>query len=243
MSSSNVPENRASRALLLALLLLIPASLMAVVASGAGVLPGDVTVARAVQDLGIPGAEQLSWLGWVLGGTPAATGVALAVVLVLYIRGRILPSMMLAAVAVVLHANYAIKWLVESPRPTAEHVRVTEDANFYGFPSGHVMTAMLVYGAICFLAPAITSRRSVQQVIRALAVVAILITSFGRVYSGAHWPSDVGGGYLWGAVTLLLMIGGYRAARDRWGTKLAATRASMPRRDARTVGSRTPELT
>jgi membrane-associated phospholipid phosphatase len=243
MSPSTVTENRVIRPLLLAFLLLIPATLMAVVASGAGALPGDVTVARAVQDAGIPGAEQLAWFGWVLGGTPAATALTLAVALMLYLRGRTLPSIMLVVTAVVLHANYAIKWMVESPRPTAEQVRVTEEANFYGFPSGHVMTAMLVYGAIFFLAPVLTQRASAQKLIRGLAVFAILITSFGRVYSGAHWPSDVGGGYLWGSVTLLLLIGAYRAAPDSWGTAFLVTRVPTPRRDAPPAGSRTPELT
>lgn len=243
MSTSIETENRASRPLLLALLLLIPASLMAVVAAGAGALPGDVTVARAVQGLEVPGAEQLAWLGWLLGGTPAATAIAVTVALTLYLKGQVAPSLLMALATLVLHANYAIKWLVESPRPTADQVRITEEANFYGFPSGHVMTAMIVYGVIFFLAPALSSREWVQKLIRVGAIGAILITSFGRVFTGAHWPSDVGGGYLWGGVALLLLVAAYRAVRLRWGEQLPAHTVTPASREARALNSGSPRLT
>lgn len=243
MSTSSVTEERANRPLLLAFLLLVPASLMAIAAAGAGTLPGDVVIARAVQDLGLPGSEQLAWLGWLLGGTPAATAIAVTIALVLYLRGQVAPSLLMALTTLVLHANYAIKWLVESPRPTADQVRVIEDAKFYGFPSGHVMTAMIVYGVVFFLAPSLSRREGVQKLIRAGAVGAILITSFGRVYTGAHWPSDVGGGYLWGAVALLLLIAVYRATRLRWGEQLSADTPMAAKRETRILDSGSPRLT
>jgi len=41
----------------------------------------------------------------------------------------------------------------------------------------------------------------------ALACLAlILLTGYGRILVGAHWPSDVLGGYLWGGLLLLLAL-------------------------------------
>ena len=55
------------------------------------------------------------------------------------------------------------------------------------------------------------SHRTVALLVlrRAAAIVClalILLTGYGRILVGAHWPSDVLGGYLWGALLLLLAI-------------------------------------
>ncbi len=52
--------------------------------------------------------------------------------------------------------------------------------------------------------------RSLADTLRhagALACLAlILLTGYGRILVGAHWPSDVLGGYLWGGLLLLLAL-------------------------------------
>lgn len=230
---------------LIATVLMLPASVMAVLASGSNTLPGDVAVARAVQGIGLPGAALLAQLGYILGGTIAAVTLALAVAFVLYVRNLALPSLMMAVMPLLFLVNSGIKWVVASPRPTADQVRVTEDASFYGFPSGHVMTAVLVYGAMFFLAPVVSDNKLVQTVIRAVAIGAIVVTSFSRVYSGAHWPSDVGGGYLWGSIVLLLAISAYSMVSRSWRRRLPANlkRPAPLGNEAQELAGRHAELT
>jgi undecaprenyl-diphosphatase len=49
----------------------------------------------------------------------------------------------------------------------------------------------------------------------ALLSIPILTIGFARIYDGAHWPSDVLGGYLIGLIWLGLSIQVYRWAKAR----------------------------
>ena len=59
--------------------------------------------------------------------------------------------------------------------------------------------------------PGVRARAGSSAAIARLVVVAaclalILLTGYGRILVGAHWPSDVLGGHLWGGLLLLLAL-------------------------------------
>lgn len=108
-----------------------------------------------------------------------------------------------------------LKSIVESPRPAeAFGVQVDRIRDDYGFPSGHVYSYVLFFGVMVVFASAYLPRRAVRPV-QAVLLAAILLAGPARVYAGAHWPSDVVGGYLWGGSALCLALGyGRWAARN-----------------------------
>jgi membrane-associated phospholipid phosphatase len=83
----------------------------------------------------------------------------------------------------------------------------------FGFPSGHVVGTTVVFGLTFLLAGRFF--RDGAFVLATRAVCAFMVVSVGpaRVWSGAHWPTDVLGGYL---LALIFLIPA-KAALDKVG--------------------------
>ena len=131
------------------------------------------------------------------------------------------------AAAALRPASGIIKDLVASPRPApAFGIRVDELRDSFGFPSGHVYGDVLVLGVLAVYARAFLTPRFVEP-FRVLVVVVLVAAGPSRVVAGAHWPSDVLGGYLWGTLALLIAIAvGRWGGRRRWDLLNRRTRPS-----------------
>lgn len=179
---------------------------LALVAAGDDVVAGDVRFARWVQHADGAVAKAIAALGNRAGEywTGLVLCVPLALAFALARRWR--PVILLVAILAIRTLNNTIKGLLDSPRPTPDLLRVTEDAHGLGFPSGHAMGATLLFGALAVLAwrfvPIGARRRATTSVCLAM----IPVVGFGRIQTGAHWPTDVLGGVLLGAAILLSLL-------------------------------------
>ena len=79
-----------------------------------------------------------------------------------------------------------------------------------------VILLTVVFGRslfLIFLAIILIGNALWRRVIAVLLTVPVLTIGLSRIYDGAHWPTDVLGGYLIGGVWLALTIGLYREAQ------------------------------
>ncbi len=85
--------------------------------------------------------------------------------------------------------NWSLKLAFQRARPRLDDpIQVFAG---YSFPSGHTLTATVVYGTLALLLfTRVKSRRSRVLVI-ASACVLILLVAFSRIYLGAHYLTDV----------------------------------------------------
>lgn len=96
----------------------------------------------------------------------------------------------------------------ERPRPP---LGIAQHMSDFSFPSGHAFNAALVYGMFFYLASVYIKPAWARLLVQAGCVWVIVLTPLQRVYTGAHWPSDVLAGMLLGG---LVLAGGI--AVHRW---------------------------
>jgi undecaprenyl-diphosphatase len=59
------------------------------------------------------------------------------------------------------------------------------------FPSGHAMSAAVVYSTVAYLAARLHKRRWARWLVMTAAFIVIALISISRLYLGVHYPSDV----------------------------------------------------
>lgn len=100
-------------------------------------------------------------------------------------------------------SNLVLKRFINRARPDIEHLVTVETLSY---PSGHAMAAMAFYGFLAYL----FYKFKINIFIKVIAILtlAVLIISIGisRIYLGVHFPSDIAGGFIAGAIWVIFCI-------------------------------------
>jgi membrane-associated phospholipid phosphatase len=116
-----------------------------------------------------------------------------------------------------LWAFYSV--MVGRPRPSSPLIHVYMPEQFPTFPSGHAVHDVVFFGFLLYVSlskPVSQWRyRWLLIPLQLYAVLNILLVGYSRVYEGSHWLTDALGGYLAGALYLVLLILLYRWTLDR----------------------------
>jgi undecaprenyl-diphosphatase len=109
--------------------------------------------------------------------------------------------------------NFVLKTLFHRGRPEFATEFITHQT--WSFPSGHAMESLVGYGFLAYLLLERTQSVAKRRAIVVCTVVLVALIGFSRLYLGVHYPSDVIGGYIAGAIWLIVCITGYRHALAR----------------------------
>jgi undecaprenyl-diphosphatase len=166
----------------------------------------DLTFAQLIQSISMPGfstsmiilsAMGSGWLPFALVGT-----VGIALILARY---RIEGSVLMVGVALSATMNQVLKIASARPRPTSELVNIVTVVRHHSFPSGHTVFFVVFFGFLLFLTYVLRVPVLARRILLSVFSAFILMIGVSRVYLGAHWLSDILGGYLVGSLWLMLM--------------------------------------
>lgn len=140
-----------------------------------------------------------------LGAFPTLCPVLLAAAALLALdgAGREALTLVVASGTGIGAANM-LKRIVDRPRPSlVEHWASFGSSSF---PSGHAADSTIAY----LLLAAVATRRIADPRVRGAAVAFLsclpALVGFSRVFLGVHWPTDVLGGWAFGAAWTLMAL-------------------------------------
>lgn len=158
----------------------------------------------------------ISWFGVVPVSIALAVLTAAVFAIFRYRREAVFVVLTLISGAI----STGLKILINRPRPTEDLVTIIEKAQYQSFPSGHTMFYTIYFGFLLIIMGnlkklPLTLRLSVAIISTAM----IFMGAVSRVYLGAHWFTDVLGGFILGIIYLFLHSSLYlffkRQAQDR----------------------------
>ncbi len=178
--------------------------------SGAGILswiaqrtqffPGDMTITARLQRQKNPifynfmyWVSQVGFWQWSVPETIGVAGLFWA------LRFRLEALFILLTTSSNI-LNAIVKRLIKRPRPDKQLVTVVRVINEPSFPSGHVMHYTNFYGLLIYLLATNFKPGRLRNALIGLCTGMIGAIGPSRIYLGAHWPSDVVAGYLYGGL-------------------------------------------
>jgi membrane-associated phospholipid phosphatase len=163
-----------------------------------------------------PGLTYFFHIVSILGSLEVLALVGVLVALALLVqRSWLTLAVWLVAVLGGEALNLLLKDLFARPRPSFERPMVVETS--YSFPSGQAMESLVVYGMLAyFTVLTLRSQRARAVSVGGAALIVVLI-GLSRVYLGAHYVSDVVGGFAAGGAWLgaVVTVTAWEAMRRR----------------------------
>ena len=104
--------------------------------------------------------------------------------------------MLLAATAGAILLNNALKLFFDRDRPSVFEWETHAASS--SFPSGHAMSATVVYGTVAYLLARLQKHGWARALTLLFAIVMVALICLTRLYLGVHYPSDVVGGIIVG---------------------------------------------
>jgi undecaprenyl-diphosphatase len=115
--------------------------------------------------------------------------VAVAALFLFLTQHKYSALLLLASTLGGLVLNGVLKLGFNRPRPSLIVPAVHTVSS--SFPSGHAMSAAIVYFTVAYLAARLHKRKWARWLVMTAALVLVALIAFSRVYLGVHYPSDV----------------------------------------------------
>ncbi|KUM25876.1 PA-phosphatase [Mesorhizobium loti] len=200
------PSRSDARGLALLALLVIGAAwlffgILEDVVTGDPLVRADTAIYQALQELRTGPGDAVMLVLTELGDTVVVIAVTTAVLLWLaWKRAWRAAAYWLAAIGGASALNTVIKVTLHRARPTELFYT---GWSAFSFPSGHSTVNLALYGFLAFLIGLARPKWRLPVAFTALSFV--LLIGFSRLYLGAHWFSDVVGGFAFGTAWLAIL--------------------------------------
>lgn len=169
----------------------------------------DLAVTQALQTFERPWATRLAtWATW-MGNSLTVGLLCVGVVGIALFCGEGAVAVLAPFTLLALPINAVVKNCVDRQRPGEKEARIHPGPRWgFSYPSGHTMGSAAFYGFLAFLLYILVPTAPLRLTLASVFALLPVFVGLSRVYLGAHWASDVVGGWAGGlfvAVPLALI--------------------------------------
>ncbi len=170
-------------------------------ARGAGPLWHEDEAVRWLQSQ--PGSEAAARVIRWLTSTEPVTASGLLAAALARLRGAPRFALVTAVLFLALPlVQTGLKEVPGRPRPEPPAVELRAGYSSPSFPAGHAMSGLVGYGWAGVAATRSRLSRTARRWIVAGCAGVTAATAWANLWTGVHWPTDIAGGFAWGAVLL-----------------------------------------
>jgi membrane-associated phospholipid phosphatase len=183
----------------------LAAAAVTVYVAGHPFIPADATIERDIQSTQWgPLTLTFPFFSWI--GDFKGMVLEMFIFVVIFIFNR--RAWIVAAAAALTALWYVVlSHLIVRARPTtAQVLQVTEHPGASSYPSGHTIFIVTVVAVLMLCIGYRFLRGWARTAGWLVAGLIIIANALGRIYTGAHWPSDVVGGILIATAWLALVL-------------------------------------
>jgi membrane-associated phospholipid phosphatase len=167
----------------------------------------DLLISKELQGINSVLFQNIMWFVTDIGNQPTMVIIVAVTGVVLYIFRQRTEAVIgtLAAAGSALSGSL-LKIIVNRPRPDAGLIHVSVWLSDKSYPSNHVLVFTVFFGFLLYLLLRQPKHKPKGIILSVLFILLITLIGISRIYLGAHWASDVLGGYLLGIIWLIFTI-------------------------------------
>ena len=132
--------------------------------------------------------------------TKTLIAVVILLAIFLFKKNKDKSILLLASVGITAVLSEGLKYVFHHARPLISLVKETS----YGFPSSHASISIVFFSVLIFIFKDKIKSKLKKNLFIYSSIFLILLIGFSRIYLDAHYLSDVLGGYVLGAIVLIL---------------------------------------
>lgn len=189
-------------------------------------MPIDLKVSKEIQMHQNPFFDQIMYLISTPGYMPESVIMVSTTALIFFLFKYKKAALFVMLTGLSGLLSTVVKALVNRPRPSESLVRIVYKTAQQSFPSGHMMFYVIFFGFLTLLMFQLENiPKALRYAVGFISILLIFTIPFSRIYLGAHWFTDVFGGFLLGILGLSILSWLYlRKRADKQEAPVAETK-------------------